>query len=543
MNKTLSFKLLFAFLALLIFSACGTTVPNSADEPDIQASALSVDRRITSGADDVEEVSTGAMYAPSGRLEIVKTENYGNQIVGLRFTNLAIPKGAKITNAQLFFTAQQATSAPTNVTVKGLKDAKPFPTTKSYLSSAAKTSAYNSWPPNPWTEVGVTDAYKTGNIANVVQELVSASTWTSGSALAFVIYGGQGDRAAESFESSPSQAVRLVVEYTTEPGEPSNPNAVPIIFDTDYGFDVDDVGALAVLNALENNGEAKILATMAVVTDRYTPGAMDAVNTYYKNPSVPLGQNSYAPDSYKWDKAFPYWRTPSPRFVWNLDTKFPNDTDATTSVPSAVSLYRKTLAAQPDGSVSIVAVGFMKNLADLMASKPDSYSSLSGKDLIKRKVKRLVVMGGSYPNSGGGRDFNLTSGPGKNVSDGQRVINEWPTEVVFTPGNVCGDIYTGQTLSNPSVNPVAEAYRLFFGESGQGRDSWDLCSVLYAVRGLSYGGKTYFKIATDKQLVLRDNAYNEWVTPGNARHKRLVRVMSATDITKVLNDLLTQAPK
>ena len=213
MKKAFAFRLIATFLLLLIFSACNTTEPSPAAEPDLQVSGLSVDRRIASGADDTEEVADGTVYAPSGRLEIVQTTDRGNQTVGLRFTNITVPKGAKITNAQLFFTAQQATSAPTNVTVKGLKDAKPFPTTKSYLSSAAKTSAYNSWPPNPWTEVGVTDAYKTGNIANVVQELVSASTWTSGSALAFVIYGGQGDRAAESFESSPSQAVRLVVQY------------------------------------------------------------------------------------------------------------------------------------------------------------------------------------------------------------------------------------------------------------------------------------------------------------------------------------------
>ena len=41
----------------------------------------------------------------------------------------------------------------------------------------------------------------------------------------------------------------------------------------------------------------------------------------------------------------------------------------------------------------------MQNLADLMASGPDGYSSLNGMALIKRKVKHLVVMGGTYPQS------------------------------------------------------------------------------------------------------------------------------------------------
>ena len=35
---------------------------------------------------------------------------------------------------------------------------------------------------------------------------------------------------------------------------------VPVIFDTDMRGDVDDVGATAVLHALANRGEAKILA-------------------------------------------------------------------------------------------------------------------------------------------------------------------------------------------------------------------------------------------------------------------------------------------
>ena len=560
MNKSHRFRALLALLVILALGACGTNDLNAADEPELQVSAQSVDRRIASGADDTEEVSTGAVYAPSGRLEIVLTENYGNQVVGLRFTNLAIPKGAKITNAQLFFTAERASSAPTSVTVRGLKDAKPFPTTRNYLSSAAKTTALNSWPPNPWTEVGVTDKYRTGNIANIVQELVNASSWRSGGALAFVIYGGKGDRSAESFESSPNQAARLVVEYDLPP-QPSNPKAVPVIFDTDFGFDVDDVGALAVLNALENNGEANILAVMAVTTDLYTPGAIDAVNTYYNNPDIPIGQNKEKPDGSNWDRACAYWRdktTPCASqtryFVDNLATDFPNTINTpekAKALPSAVELYRKTLAAQPDNSVTVVAVGFMQNLASLLDSKADRYSTLNGRDLVQKKVKQLVIMGASYPSKGTDKDFNLTGGRVKTA--GQRVLEGWPTTVAFTPGNyqVCGadngkGVVAGDTLSKstPKANPVRKAYELFSGV-GNGRDAWDLCSVLYGVRGSGFAGQAYFEVFKGEKVVLKDNLDHDWVTPGNGRHVRVWRgnVLSDSKMEAVLNGLLTQPPK
>lgn len=313
-----------------------------------------------------------------------------------------------------------------------------------------------------------------------------------------------------------------------------------VIFDTDYGFDVGDVGALAVLNALADNGETDILAAITTVTDAHAPGAMDAVNSFYGRPDLPLGHNTDAPESYRWDKAYPYWRNPAPHFIANLGSEYPHDTDA--GVPAAAKRYRETLAAVPDGSVKIVAIGFMKNLADLLKSSPDSISDLSGEELVSRKVAQLVVMGGGYPSNEG--DFNLTSGPGKNSADAQLIIEAWPTEIVFTPGNVCGDVLSGQPLTAPETNPVARAYELFFGRSGRGRASWDLCAALYAVRGLAApDGSPYFELANDKRLTLDEGGRNEWVAPGNSRHKRLVRVMPKADMEDVLNSLLTQPPR
>lgn len=314
---------------------------------------------------------------------------------------------------------------------------------------------------------------------------------------------------------------------------------VRIILDTDLGIDVDDAGALAVLHALADKGEARILATVANVNDPHAPGALDAINTYYGRPNIPVGRNPRQ----QFPIATPWWREHHPRFVKDLDLQFPDDTSIY-NLKTAVSVYRKALAAQPDGSVTVVSIGFMPNLADLMASGPDGYSSLSGMALIKRKVKRLVVMGGTYP--GSDRDLYLKGALDISPSPAIRVINDWPTTIVFTAGNVCGGISTGQTLASrtPRSNPVRAAYTLFFNKEGVGRDSWDLCSVLYAVRGLSHPGDgTYFAGSeTGRHLTLNMDGISAWRTPSDPLHKRLVRVMSSSTIAAKLEALLVKAP-
>ena len=69
-----------------------------------------IEARIATGADDVEEASTGAMYLSSTDLEMVDdpTFNGSGQRVGLRFTDLDIPQGAIITSAWLQFQVDEA---------------------------------------------------------------------------------------------------------------------------------------------------------------------------------------------------------------------------------------------------------------------------------------------------------------------------------------------------------------------------------------------------------------------------------------------------
>src|SRR5699024_12433644 len=64
---------------------------------------------------------------------------------------------------------------------------------------------------------------------------------------------------------------------------------VPIIFDSDMGSDYDDVEALALLYALADSGEAKILSTIASNRQPEKAAIFDVINTYFQHPEMPIG--------------------------------------------------------------------------------------------------------------------------------------------------------------------------------------------------------------------------------------------------------------
>src|SRR5277367_1123399 len=68
-----------------------------------------------------------------------------------------------------------------------------------------------------------------------------------------------------------------------------NKKAVAIIFDSDMGPDYDDVGAITMLHAFADNGDAKILATMASTKYECVACVFSVFNSYFKRNEIPIG--------------------------------------------------------------------------------------------------------------------------------------------------------------------------------------------------------------------------------------------------------------
>src|SRR5713226_629420 len=73
-------------------------------------------------------------------------------------------------------------------------------------------------------------------------------------------------------------------------GQLQNPvPPVNIIIDSDMAISVDDVGDQAVLWALANRGEVKVLALVCSSANDFSAPAMRAIANYYGHPDVPIG--------------------------------------------------------------------------------------------------------------------------------------------------------------------------------------------------------------------------------------------------------------
>ena len=298
-------------------------------------------------------------------------------------------------------------------------------------------------------------------------------------------------------------AAPAVPADSSEP-QPSKPK---VIFETDFTLDVDDVGALAVLHALADRGEADILAVSYNEAQRNAAAAIRAVNAWYGRADLPIGVFQGPLDDPDDEHS---------RYIDPLASMAPEAADA--AVDSSLNIYRQTLRAQPDGSVTIASVGFLNNLHDLLRSEPE---------LVRTKVKELVLMGG-VRNDG----FNFVR---HNLAEQtQHVLTHWPTPIVVSQEG--GDIHTGARLRDtPTENPVREAYRLWWRGEVKDRSSWDQVAVLYAVRGI----RDYFDAVATGQGRLR-NGFTWEMRPGWRTYLRL-RV-DKRELAAVIDALMVAKP-
>lgn len=300
---------------------------------------------------------------------------------------------------------------------------------------------------------------------------------------------------------------------------------VRIIFDSDMGPDYDDVGAIAVLHALADKGEAKILATMASTKYEGVAGVLNVFNTYFNRPDIPVG----VPKGDAQDlRDFQHWTD-------TLLAKYPHKIKTNTEAADAVTLYRKILAAQPDNSVTVVTVGFLTNLSNLLNTSADGYSPLTGKELVKRKVKLLVTMGGKFPS---GYEFNIM----KDAPASRNVYDNWGTPVIFSGFEIGVKIKTGLPLiGNAAIknSPVKDVFKLSIPmakEDSLGRCSWDETAVLIAIKGYN----PWYTLHKGKMIVAADGS-NGWDESGT-KQSYIIEKVDYKVVQDIINTLIMHQP-
>ena len=280
---------------------------------------------------------------------------------------------------------------------------------------------------------------------------------------------------------------------------------VRLIFDTDIGNDVDDALALAVIHALQSRGEARLLAVSITKDSKSAAPYIDLVNTFYKRPDIPVGIVKGG----KTTDDTPMIRVPAERKNDAGGYLYPHRIVDSASAPDAVAVLRDALTAAPDQSVVIAQVGFSTNLARLLASP-------GGAALAARKVRLLSVMAGHFPQ--GNPEYNVKT----DIPAARAVFDQWPSPIVFSGFEI------GQALLFPASSiehdfawsdhhPVADAYRNYM-KMPYDRPTWDLTSVLYAVRP----DRDYFSLSAPGRVTVDDQGRTVFTPAAGGKHRYLI---------------------
>lgn len=319
----------------------------------------------------------------------------------------------------------------------------------------------------------------------------------------------------------------ILIEETSANSEKQN--KVKLIFDTDMLTDCDDAAAMAIMHKLADLGEVDILATM--VSSKYPMSApvVDVINTYYGRPDIPVGAPKNGTGAYR----------PNSVFLDKVASEFKHQLKSNNDAPDAVDLYRKILDSEPDNSVVIATVGYMSNIETLLKSGPDQFSTLSGIELVKKKVRVWICMGGNFPIDPAIDNVNFT----RDASAAIFAINNWPGQLIFAGREIGHNIFIGDKLKGtPPSNPVRRAYELHRERATSG--NWnhhtaDPCAVMLAIRGLA----DYWDIEKDGFIDLKDDCSFEWKKELGAKQGYIIQKMEREKLGSIMEELLVAPPK
>ena len=290
----------------------------------------------------------------------------------------------------------------------------------------------------------------------------------------------------------------------------SNDSKIKLIFETDMGNDVDDALALDMIYKYIEADKVDLLGIMSNKNSRYSAEFIDLMATWYGHTGIPIGIVKNGTDSE--GDAINYAQA-----VCELEEDgqplFERTLNNYESLPEAPLLYRELLSQQPDSSVVIVSVGFSTNLAQLLDTQSDKYSSLNGRELVAKKVKMLSVMAGSF-----GKDSVTEYNVAKDIKAAKKVFAEWPTKIVASPFELGLKIlYPGASITDDFdwgiKHPMVEAYKAYLSMPYD-RPTWDLTSLMYVVEN----DQSYMNESVPGKITVNDKGYTQFDEDSNGKH-------------------------
>jgi hypothetical protein len=286
----------------------------------------------------------------------------------------------------------------------------------------------------------------------------------------------------------------------------AKPNTIKLIIDTDAVEDLGDALAMHGAMTFMDRGDCEILAVGTCLNYPNAAPAMSSVIRYF-GYDIPVGKAVGNVTTHDYQGPV----------MASLDNSIPVNTGV--NAESSVSLYRRVLASQADDSVTFVTLGQQVNMKALWDSSADSYSPLTGQQLMTAKIKLLVVAGGGFPT---GNEYNFYTDPS--------TIGWLPLftkSTVYYGGELGDGTSAGGDIRYSGQASPARAAFLFNGNTG----IWDVQAVMYAVYGLSFDGQTLYSLSNAGTITVNTSTGTNGFTESPSGTQRYL-IAVANQITR-----------
>ncbi len=296
--------------------------------------------------------------------------------------------------------------------------------------------------------------------------------------------------------------------YGKSPYEPIKESHRKIIFDTDIGPDCDDAGALAVLFEMAKKYDAEILGIANCTSNPFGNGVIRAIAEYYGYDDVKVAQH----DGYEILKDNEKYNKP-------VSKKYSKNINIAIKADSAVEFYESALKKAKDDSVTVISVGPLTNLAEIIEKNPE---------LFNRKVNSIVAMAGKFPK---GREFNIEC----DISAAKTVFEKYKHIIVCSGFEIGSEIKTGFVCEQEN-NPVYDCYKHYVGGKNPPyiRESWDLTAVHYAFEGEG----EYYSLSKSVNITVDDKGCVSTSKDKYSKRYYLIAKAESSEIAGYLNGIL-----
>lgn len=279
-----------------------------------------------------------------------------------------------------------------------------------------------------------------------------------------------------------------------------------LLLDTDIGPDCDDAAALALAHIYADRGCAELLCVTHCTSMPWGAGAIRAINAWYGRPNLPVGTLKdegflCAPEYQRYNRAL-------------------SEMAEQREAPDALEIFRHALREAPDASVTIVAIGPLRNIANILRSD---------RPLIAAKAAELVLMAGNFADSAQ-TEWNIEM----DIPSARYVAENWPTPMVYCGFEVGENVISGGHMREalPENHPVRRAYALHGSEGG--RSSWDLLTVQWAL------DEEGFRLSPPGIIAIDESGGTRFAEAKGGKHHYVILEKSPEEAAESLNALLAR---